>query len=290
MANLEWERIAARYRQARHGEAEDAALFTAFGAPTQEAAVISAEELRDAMQREPPVLLDVCLSEDFDRRTDMLPGATLRNPDTIDRWAEKLPRDRPIAVYCIFGFQVSGGAVAELRRRGYDARSLKGGIAAWHAIGGPTVPLDRGQLRHMMRAVWLLLLLALPAQAAEPLVLEKTIALHGVRGRIDHMAFDPGRKRLIVAELGNNTVDVIDVVAGAPLHRIAGLREPQGVGYAQRADVILIANAGDGSVRLFKAADFAPAGASRSAMMPTTSASIRATGWRWSAMAAAVWR
>jgi Fe-Mn family superoxide dismutase len=44
----------------------------------------------------------------------------------------------------MFGFQVSGSAVAELRRRGFDARSLKGGIAAWHAIGGPTVPLDRG--------------------------------------------------------------------------------------------------------------------------------------------------
>ena len=52
----------------------------------------------------------------------------------------------------------------------------------------------------MMRAVWLVLLLALPAHAAEPLVLEKTIPLHNVRGRIDHMAFDPGRKRLIVAE------------------------------------------------------------------------------------------
>ena len=102
---------------------------------------------------------------------------------------------------------------------------------------------------------------ALPAQAAEPLVLEKTIALHGVRGRIDHMAFDPGRKRLVVAELGNNSVDVIDVVAGVPLHRFTGLREPQGVGYAERSDVILIANAGDGSVLLFNAADFSPAGA-----------------------------
>ena len=44
----------------------------------------------------------------------------------------------------MFGFQVSGNAVAELRRRGFDARSLKGGLATWHAIGGPTVPLDRG--------------------------------------------------------------------------------------------------------------------------------------------------
>ena len=35
MGNLHWERIAARYRQVRHGEPEDVALFTPFGAPTQ---------------------------------------------------------------------------------------------------------------------------------------------------------------------------------------------------------------------------------------------------------------
>ena len=84
--------------------------------------------------------------------------------------------------------------------------------------------------------------------------------LHDVRGRIDHMAYDARRKRLMVAELGNNTVDVIDVGAGAVVHRIGGLKEPQGVGYAQSGDMILVANAGDGSVRLFKGADFAPAG------------------------------
>jgi hypothetical protein len=48
-------------------------------------------------------------------------------------------------------------------------------------------------------------LLALPARAAEPpLVLERRIALHDVRGRIDHMAIDLARKRLLVAELGND--------------------------------------------------------------------------------------
>ena len=49
--------------------------------------------------------------------------------------------------YCVYGFQVSGDAVAELRRRGLDARVLAGGIAAWRAIGGPTVPLnpDKGR-------------------------------------------------------------------------------------------------------------------------------------------------
>jgi hypothetical protein len=120
-----------------------------------------------------------------------------------------------------------------------------------------------GTRRHLACLVAVVAAVGLPAptRADQPsLVQETTIALHNVRGRIDHMAFDAGRKRLVVAELGNDTVDVIDVVAGAPVHRIAGLREPQGVGYAPRADVILIANAGDGSVGLFKAADFAPAG------------------------------
>jgi hypothetical protein len=32
--------------------------------------------------------------------------------------------------------------VTELRRRGYDARGLVGGITACHSIGEATVPLD----------------------------------------------------------------------------------------------------------------------------------------------------
>jgi hypothetical protein len=98
------------------------------------------------------------------------------------------------------------------------------------------------------------------AHAEPPLALERTIPLHDVRGRIDHMAVDLGRKRLLVAELGNDTVDAIDLSAGTVAHRLTGLHEPQGVGYAEGADVILVANARDGSVRLFGAADFSPVG------------------------------
>jgi DNA-binding beta-propeller fold protein YncE len=103
--------------------------------------------------------------------------------------------------------------------------------------------------------------LSAPASAAEtpaPLVLERTIPLPNVAGRIDHMAVDLRRKRLFVAELGNNTVDVVDLAAGRVVHRIDGLREPQGVGYAPAADVVAVANAGDGSVRFFKGEDYAP--------------------------------
>jgi len=151
MANLNWERIGARYRSAIGEEAGEDELFLPFGAPPQKEARISAEELKVALDNDHdcrPVLLDLCLRRDLPRRTDMLAGACMHAPSELPRWVEELPRDRPIVVYCICGFQVSGTAVKELRQRGYDARALVGGITAWHAIGGTTVPLDTSTYEH----------------------------------------------------------------------------------------------------------------------------------------------
>ncbi len=145
MANLNWERIGARYCSAIGEEAGEDELFRPFGSPAQEEARISAEEVKAAIENDGerrPLLLDLCLPRDLRRRTDMLAGAIMHAPDALPRWIDGIPRDRPIVVYCICGFQVSGTAVRELRRRGYDARALVGGITAWHAIGGTTVPLD----------------------------------------------------------------------------------------------------------------------------------------------------
>src|SRR6202048_3661036 len=52
MANLNWERIGARYRLAIGEEAGEDDLFLPFGAPAQEEARISAEELKDELDGE----------------------------------------------------------------------------------------------------------------------------------------------------------------------------------------------------------------------------------------------
>lgn len=98
------------------------------------------------------------------------------------------------------------------------------------------------------------------AQQAASLDLATAIPLDNVSGRIDHMAFDAKRQRLIVAALGNNTVEVIDLAAGKRMTRIAGLSEPQGVAYAEKPDLLFVANAGDGSVRMFQGGDYSPIG------------------------------
>jgi DNA-binding beta-propeller fold protein YncE len=96
------------------------------------------------------------------------------------------------------------------------------------------------------------------AEEASPLQLETKIPLGDVKGRIDHMAVDPARHRLLVAALGNGTLEVIDLEAKRVDHSVAGLREPQGVGYDAANDTIYVASAGDGSLKLFNGSDLKP--------------------------------
>jgi hypothetical protein len=93
-----------------------------------------------------------------------------------------------------------------------------------------------------------------------PLVLEVKIPLGQVSGRIDHLAVDLKRQRLFVAELGNNSLGVVDIAAGKMLRTITGLSEPQGVGYEPTTDTVYVANAGDGSVRIFGGEDLSLVG------------------------------
>jgi YVTN family beta-propeller protein len=95
---------------------------------------------------------------------------------------------------------------------------------------------------------------AASAQSADkgPLQLEAKVPLGDVHGRIDHMAVDLKRQRLFVAELGNDSVGVVDLATHSLVRTIAGLNEPQGVGYEPSTDMVFVANARDGSVKLFE--------------------------------------
>ncbi len=90
------------------------------------------------------------------------------------------------------------------------------------------------------------------SSASQPLALEATIPLPDTLGRIDHLALDPKRQLLYVAEFGNNSVDVVDWRKRRVTRRISGLDRPQGVGFSAATDTLFVANGGDGSVRLFR--------------------------------------
>lgn len=94
------------------------------------------------------------------------------------------------------------------------------------------------------------------AQSTAPLKLEKTIELPDVNGRIDHLAIDLKNRRLFVAALGNNTVEVIDIQGGKRIHTIPGLAEPQGLLALPEENRLFVANGKDGTVRMFDASSF----------------------------------
>jgi hypothetical protein len=76
-------------------------------------------------------------------------------------------------------------------------------------------------------AILLIVTMMVPAAgeaqtSGAPLVLEAKIPLGEVSGRIDHLAIDVKRQRLFVAELGNDTLGVVDLAAGKVLRTIAG--------------------------------------------------------------------
>lgn len=88
-------------------------------------------------------------------------------------------------------------------------------------------------------------------QGTSLLAQRQTIALPGVKGRLEHLALDGKGNRLFLAAPENATVEVIDLTSGERIHSIDGLSEPHGVVYLPKSQRVVVACAGDGSVRSF---------------------------------------
>jgi YVTN family beta-propeller protein len=104
----------------------------------------------------------------------------------------------------------------------------------------------------MIRSSLAIAIVATLVQAAssQPLALVQTIELPRVEGRIDHLAIDAPGKRLFVAALGNNTVEVVDPQTGKVLKSLPGFREPQGLAFLPDAKLLTVANGQGEGVQL----------------------------------------
>jgi rhodanese-related sulfurtransferase len=101
---------------------------------------ITVDELKERIgAAEAPIVYDVRRREAFDAAPRILPAAHWRRHTSAGDWAETLPSAAQIVCYCTHGHNVSQLAVAELRAKGLDARTLSGGIEAWEKASGPTI-------------------------------------------------------------------------------------------------------------------------------------------------------
>ena len=101
---------------------------------------ISVEELGALMVTDQrPQVVDTRPRNYVSRNPDTMPSAVWRDPERVDDWCGQLSSDAPVFVYCAYGFEVGCNVATVLRKRGFDARYVRGGLAAWHGAEGPRV-------------------------------------------------------------------------------------------------------------------------------------------------------
>jgi DNA-binding beta-propeller fold protein YncE len=93
-------------------------------------------------------------------------------------------------------------------------------------------------------------------QESSALRLVQTIALPEVEGRIDHMAVDITSRRLFIAALENNSVEIVDLNASKHFKSIPGLHEPQGISFIPEFNKLLVANGKTGACDILDGSSF----------------------------------
>lgn len=97
----------------------------------QRTRTISVGELQRLRRGETPLVLDVRRESDVAANPQTLPGAERRDPEQVEAWAQDLPRDKEVIIYCVHGGSVSNSVLDKLQSRGIQARYLEGGLDAW---------------------------------------------------------------------------------------------------------------------------------------------------------------
>jgi rhodanese-related sulfurtransferase len=92
---------------------------------------ITVDKLSTLQQSEAITLIDVRLSEDFALDPILIPGADYNDPEMIAKWADLIPKDKKVILYCVKGAWVSHKAANYLNDRGYNVSTLDGGIRQW---------------------------------------------------------------------------------------------------------------------------------------------------------------
>ena len=95
---------------------------------------------RDAARRlEAGELILVDVREPYEWHAGHVPGSTHVEMQQVASMAPEIPKDRPVAFICLGGTR-SGLVTQGFKAAGYDAYNVRGGFAAWVALGLPVEP------------------------------------------------------------------------------------------------------------------------------------------------------
>ena len=96
-------------------------------------ATVTVQEFAALLENKSATVCDVRREADYQADPRTIAGAEWHNPETVDAWAEQLPRNKPVAIYCARGGSVSKSVHAALTAKGFNVQYMEGGLAAWDA-------------------------------------------------------------------------------------------------------------------------------------------------------------
>jgi superoxide dismutase, Fe-Mn family len=134
LRNIDWKGVAARYQSASKTEPLADLVQKEFG----DLPGLNPEEVKAMLDSGQRVqFIDARPKHYVTRTQDIIDGATWRDPERVKEWAGELSKTDPVVVFCVYGFHIGCQTAGALREAGFDAKYMKGGHAAWKAIGGP---------------------------------------------------------------------------------------------------------------------------------------------------------
>ena len=96
-------------------------------------ATVTPQEFAALLQNKSATICDVRREADYQADPRTIAGAEWHNPETVDAWAEQLPKNKPVAIYCARGGSISKSVHAALTAKGFNVQYMEGGLAAWDA-------------------------------------------------------------------------------------------------------------------------------------------------------------
>ena len=114
---------------------------------------VQVAELAKRLQAGPPgkiLLGDVRSHGYYGANVYRIPGAIRIEPNNLNSEIEKLPKQENIYLYCTCRNELTSASVAHLlRKKGFNAFVIAGGLAAWRKAGNPLEPVPPTDIVHL---------------------------------------------------------------------------------------------------------------------------------------------
>ena len=133
LRNVDWQAVEGRFEDATKALPPRPLVQPEFG----DVPGVGVEEVRALLAEDKVQLVDTRPKHFVSRDKDIAEGVEWRDPERVQEWMGELSKEKPVVVYCAYGFHVGCKTAIVLREAGFDAKYMNVGHSGWRAVGAP---------------------------------------------------------------------------------------------------------------------------------------------------------